>query len=105
MSDKTFSNQLDGAQLERLSILMEEMGEALQVIGKIQRHGYDSSHPDNPQTNNRELLEKELGHVLTAIEIMSENADMSESRIFSAGRDKLITIKRWLHFDHLIPGS
>ena len=34
------------SRLERLALLLEELGEAQQVIGKILRHGYDSRHPD-----------------------------------------------------------
>lgn len=33
-------NQLTNAQAERLHILLEELGEAQQAIGKILRHGY-----------------------------------------------------------------
>jgi hypothetical protein len=34
-----FSNELSDAEVERLAILAEEMGEAQQCIGKILRHG------------------------------------------------------------------
>lgn len=43
MSD--FTNNLTAAEQERLAILAEEMGEALQIIGKIIRHGYESYNP------------------------------------------------------------
>lgn len=33
-------NDLSNAELERLALLLEELGEAQQVIGKILRHGY-----------------------------------------------------------------
>ena len=33
-------NELSPAEVERLAILAEEMGEAIQVIGKVLRHGY-----------------------------------------------------------------
>ena len=32
-----------------LRLLAEEMGEALQVVGKILRHGYESYHPSHPE--------------------------------------------------------
>lgn len=56
-------NELTPAETERLAILAEEMGETIQVIGKILRHGYDSRNPLEGKTGwtNRANLEKELG--------------------------------------------
>ena len=48
-------NQLSDAQLERLYILSEELGEAQQAVGKILRHGYDSKHPETGITNKESL--------------------------------------------------
>lgn len=59
-------NQLTPAQMERLAMLAEECAEVIQVIGKIQRHGYYSYHPDNPNLSNLQLLQKEL-HDLSAV--------------------------------------
>jgi hypothetical protein len=56
----THFNGLTPAQAERLAMLAEEAAEVIQVIGKILRHGYDSSHPDRPHITNRELLQREL---------------------------------------------
>jgi len=53
-------NGLTPAQAERLAMLAEECGEVIQVIGKILRHGYDSSHPSDRTVTNRELLGREL---------------------------------------------
>jgi NTP pyrophosphatase (non-canonical NTP hydrolase) len=69
------------AQQERLYLLLEEMAEATHVIGKILRHGYDSSHPDNPEVTNKELLEKELGDVQFAIDLLIETGDLSVAKI------------------------
>jgi len=55
----TFSNQLSTDQVERLAMLAEECGEVIQIVGKILRHGYDSTHPDGGPSN-RELLVNEL---------------------------------------------
>jgi hypothetical protein len=46
---------LNPAQAERLAILAEECGEIVQVIGKILRHGFESTHPEGGPTN-RQLL-------------------------------------------------
>ena len=53
-------NQLTPAQAERLAMLAEECAEVIQVVGKILRHGYDSHHPSDPSTTNRQLLEREI---------------------------------------------
>lgn len=71
-----FSNQLSDAELERLAILAEELGEAQQVIGKIIRHGYDSRNPlELNSPDNRTLLVKELGDVIYAINMLNEDVD------------------------------
>lgn len=70
MTTKPF-NRLTPGQVERLSICAEEMGEAIQAIGKVLRHGYKRRHPFTPGgPSNRENLEVELGHVEAAIELL-----------------------------------
>lgn len=97
MSEGLFS-QLRNAELERLAILAEEMAEATQVIGKIIRHGYSSCHPDDPHdTQNRYLLEKELGHVLRAIKMMKEAGDVDDYRLSAASEAKKMSMKPYLH--------
>lgn len=67
-------NELTPAQAERLAILAEEMGEAIQVIGKVLRHGYESFNPDSldPRTN-RQLLLHELTDVEAAITMIGRD--------------------------------
>ena len=85
-----FNNGLSDSELERLAILSEEMGEAIQVIGKIIRHGYESKHPScNEGPDNRQSLEKELGDVLAIMEIMKERKDIDTLDI-----EHHITLKR-----------
>ncbi len=67
-------NQLTPAEAERLSLLLEECGEVIQVIGKIQRHGYDSAHPDRPDVSNKALLAFEVGHVLAAMDMLLDQS-------------------------------
>lgn len=82
---RPFSNELTRAQLERLAILSEELGEAQQCIGKILRHGYDSHNPVvNTGMTNRRELERELG-------------DIALAGIEMRRKDKAINIQRWLH--------
>ena len=99
----TFTNGLTRAQEERLAILLEELGEAQQAIGKILRHGYDSCNPllepedGNPKTCNREDLEKELGDVLFAIELLQIEKDISRTDTNARMWEKAEKIKPYLH--------
>ena len=93
-----FSNQLSSAEDERLSILLEEMGEALQIIGKIKRHGYDSRDPTKTSSpTNRTMLEKELGDVLAAIKLMDVGQDVSLEGIEKRVPVKVAKLRRYHH--------
>jgi hypothetical protein len=94
-----FSTNLSDAQRERLGILGEEMGEALQAVGKILRHGYDSWNPTVVGSRvNREDLSRELGHVRYAIQMLINAEDVTNDAIVFSELEKERTIKRWLHF-------
>jgi NTP pyrophosphatase (non-canonical NTP hydrolase) len=94
-----FSNELTDSQLERLAILSEEMGEAQQAIGKILRHGYESHNPDVPKAgwSNRHDLEKELGDVLFAVEMLWVSLDVSGHAVHQRKIAKSDKIKPYLH--------
>ena len=99
MTEDNF-NILSPAETERLAILAEEMGEALQVIGKILRHGYESVNPtlpENEQTTNREDLTYELGHVEYAISLMVAGKDIQREFIDTSRSEKVFTILEWIH--------
>ena len=55
------------AEHERLALLLEEMGEAQQVVGKILRHGWGPHTFLGIAYDNRLDLEKELGDVWAAM--------------------------------------
>lgn len=93
----TFSNELSDAELERLAILSEELGEAQQAIGKIIRHGFTSVNPDNPGPNNRRQLQKELGDVAYAVRMMIEACDLDAQAINVGLERKAEKIKPYLH--------
>lgn len=101
MSD--FTNNLTAAELERLAILGEYMGEAQVIIGKIIRHGYESYNPNAVQLagvapiTNRELLEKELGKVSAAINFMNLGGDIERDAIQGYSIRQMKTANRWLH--------
>jgi NTP pyrophosphatase (non-canonical NTP hydrolase) len=93
-----FSNNLSAAQAERLAILLEEMGEAQQAIGKILRHGYDSCNPTIiATTNNRDDLARELGDVQYAIDKLIGNGDVDRMAITRRTADKPSKIAPYLH--------
>lgn len=70
----THFNKLTPAEAERLAMLAEECGEVIQVIGKILRHGYDSYHPADPQTTNRQLLGRELTDLYAVASSLSRDS-------------------------------
>lgn len=87
---------LTPAEIERLALLSEEMGEAQQVIGKILRHGYESCHP-NGGPKNRELLEKEIGDVRAAISLMMRKNDIYAPALWQHESNKEQSVKPYLH--------
>jgi NTP pyrophosphatase (non-canonical NTP hydrolase) len=93
-------NGLTPAEAERLALLLEELGEAQQVIGKILRHGYESVNPDLPPPagdTNRANLERELGDVLVAIGFLLDAGDIDEHLIEDRKRVKRHKVWQWLH--------
>lgn len=91
-------NNLTPAEAERLALLVEETGEALQVIGKILRHGYNSRNPVSGDTaTNRQMLEKELGDVRHAMIRLCNAGDLSKSSIHDWAAIKAVSVQPWLH--------
>lgn len=97
MSDPLFTNGLSNSEAERLALLLEELGEAQQVIGKILRHGYESVNPFEPTTTNRERLVRELGDVLVAIDFLLDYGDVKQEDLDDRKRVKHHRVWDWLH--------
>lgn len=98
LAEKESENSLSPAETERLAILMEEMAESIQVIGKILRHGYESYHPkDLSKTSNRALLSEEIGHVRFIVGEMCACGDISGFILQSAAEKKRHSILPYLH--------
>lgn len=89
-------NKLNSAEAERLALLAEELGEAVQAIGKIMRHGYESRHPLGGPTN-RLALEKELGDVRHAMIMLCNAGDLSKQHIHDMAEVKALNVVRYLH--------
>lgn len=95
-------NELTEAEIERLAILSEELGEVQQIIGKILRHGYGSFNPfDEKQTRNRELLEKELGDVNWIIQFMTDKRDINADVVTSYTEIKKKKVNQYLHHNEV----
>lgn len=94
---------MNPAELERLAILSEELGEVQQVIGKILRFGYDSYNPleENGKTN-RERLEIEVGDLLCILNIMwDENSDLDALHIDEFSLLKREKLNKWMKHNKL----
>lgn len=91
-------NQLSEAEQERLAILAEECGEVIQAVGKILRHGYESTSPfvANPPTN-RQTLEHEIGDVLFAVGQLDGEGDLDSDAIMDHAKAKAASVEPYLH--------
>ena len=89
-------NRLTASEHERLALLAEELGEVMQAIGKILRHGYESVHPDGGP-NNRVLLETELGDVNFAVGLMVKKKDLDGGSMRETRDAKAVRIDEYLH--------
>lgn len=92
-------NRIGEPEQERLGLYSEEMGEAQQVVGKILRHGLDSTNPEesSDSRSNQKLLEKETGDILAAIDILVACGTLDRAGLERARMAKLQKLQRWLH--------
>lgn len=91
-------NGLTNDEAERLALLAEEAAEVVQAVGKILRHGYESTNPDgDPETTNRMMLTKECGDFFAAVKLATEAQDFDARDVRSCMRKKLRRVRRYLH--------
>lgn len=89
---------LTRAEIERLAVLAEELGEAQQVVGKILRHGFFSYNPlISGSDQNYELLERELGDIAVAIDMLVKAGNLRADAIRRRQAVKTQSIRQWLH--------
>lgn len=93
-------SELSAAETERLAVLLEECGEVAQVVGKIQRFGYESRDPDTGLTN-RMLLEKELADVRVATNLLVKTGDVMEESLQVRAEEKRKKLLLWLKHQNL----
>lgn len=91
--------RLSEAEVERLAFLMEECAEVQQICAKVLRHGYSSAKPGKSTTNNREMLEKELGDILYAISLLNRAEDVRRDVVHAHYKSRL-SARRINYFHH-----
>ncbi len=96
-------NNLTPAETERLAILSEECGEVIHAIGKILRHGYESSYRSGP--TNRKHLARECADLQFAMGLVCAYDDISQEEVSSGLSDKGDRIKLYLHHQGPFPGD
>ncbi len=93
-------NKLTPAETERLTLLVEEASEVIQVVGKIFRHGFESYHPDTFETN-RKALERELGDLKFAVDFLCKNRDIDMNYIEIYCDIKKHKVNKYLHHNRV----
>lgn len=78
-----------------LVILGEECGEIVQVASKIQRFGFESYHPNDPNTTNRDLLEQEIADFLAVVGLLTAHGYVRNDKIAAGITPKLEKLKRF----------
>ncbi len=90
-------NGLTEAQVERLAILCEECAEVQQIICKILRHGFDSDNNGKLPETNRQMLERELGDCLHALNRMVATGDINRQKISDRSNSRPAHVAPYLH--------
>ena len=80
---------------ELLDNLVEECAEAIIVVQKIKRFGWESCHPKNPIQLNNELLAIEMGHVRAVINKILEMHPHLVGMHSQACKDKIPNAIKW----------
>lgn len=84
---------------EILNILLEECAEVTQAISKIFRFGFESCHPDTPNTTNRKHLTEEIGDLLAMIMLTLKKDIVGAESSFAYLEQKLEKLKQYSDID------
>lgn len=96
MTENKHFNRLSPAEAEALALLSEECGELVQAIGKIQRHGLWSEHPESG-IPNQHTLTREIGDVMAALRICEVQRLIEWSGVIGARDRKMMMVRQYLH--------
>ena len=80
-----------------MALIIEEAGEVLQAIGKIQRFGLFNRHPAAGSSSNLTELQKECLDLRTVLDIFFEMTGIPEREILEHKVKKIEKIDRWAH--------
>lgn len=95
-------SELSDAEVERLTLLMEECAEVQQIIGKVLRFGYESINPLVPEEGtNRDRLERELGDLSLIITMMGDNEDIKYKNLQDRAAQKRKKIQKFLRHNEV----
>ena len=91
-------NRLTPGEAERLALVAEECAEAIQAIGKILRHGYESRNPNIPVSiTNRAMLTKELGDICAVMDVICRAGDIDAATMHRYREGKHVKLKGYTH--------
>lgn len=79
---------------EALLILQEECVEVAYVANKAIRFGLNDMHPETFKIN-REVLEKEVGHILAMVYVLTAQGVLRVDKIEEGKLHKLEKLRRW----------
>lgn len=88
-------NKLSPAETELLSCFAEECGEVIHMIGKVLRHGWESTHPDYDFLSNRDLLSREVGDLQAVTGLIYKHLNASVIDVYR--ESKYRKMKPYLH--------
>lgn len=78
--------------------MAEECAEVIQAITKIQRHGFESHHPDNEGgRSNRYHLLQEIGDVSAIMTMLLKGGDLPHPPTDEMIYAKLERLKKYTH--------
>lgn len=81
--------------VERLIILAEECAEVQQQVAKIIRFGANTKSYYEPEFSNRDLLEKEVGDLMSLVDQLIEYGFLDHDALLAQAQKKAEKMKKW----------
>lgn len=94
-SEPSATSTMNKSTLETLQILQEECAEVIQIISKIQRFGFDSCHPREPNVTNLDNLRMETGDIMALVSILIEKGIFTNEGLVAAAKNKMEKLEVW----------
>lgn len=93
------------ADQELFALLAEECSEVVKICMKILRHGLHSHHPISGESNYT-LLQRELGDVRAATQLLVQASDLeliNDRNLADRAEEKLLKVGKYLHHTAITP--